>query len=230
MTLDKIANNQAKKEERERTMKSRPHMNGYCHRTIIVMIVLITLLGLGVNGCSQQSAEKAGEGAVMGGAVGAVGGFVTSLVFGGNPMEGAARGAVYGASTGATAGAIAGSQQEKAQKQQQSVETEKIRKKIGDDAFNGAVALIQCKREVAIANARIAAKDKDEDKALAGLWIEALTYADNKEEDKAREMFPQIVEKDGKIDTNEQAEDRMRQGLQRLGDIREKHALPRVCP
>lgn len=166
----------------------------------------------------------------MGGAVGAVGGFVTGLVFGGNPMESAARGAVYGASTGATAGAIAGAQEDKAKKQKQSADNEIIRKKIGDDAYNGAVALIQCKYEVALANARIAAKDKDEDKSLAGLWIETITYADSKQEDKAREMFPQIVEKDKKIDTNEQAESRMRQGLQRLGEIREEHGLPRVCP
>jgi hypothetical protein len=180
-------------------------------------------------GCSKHSAERAGQGAVMGGTVGAVGGFVTGLVFGGNAMENAARGAVYGASTGAASGAIAGAQENKARKQQQSFEEEKIRQKIGEDAYNGVVALIHCKHEVALANAHIAAKKEDRNQALAGLWVEALTYADSKQENKAREMFPRIIEKDGKITSGDQAETHMRQYLQKLMDLRKAQDLPQVC-
>lgn len=193
--------------------------------------MVLSLLGLLLiaASCTQHQAQRAGEGAAVGAVVGAVGGLVTSLVFGGNALEGAARGAVYGASTGATAGAIAGAQEESAMKQKQQADAEKIKKLVGDDAFNGIVALAQCKHEVALANARIASNDKNQDRALAGLWLQALAYADHREENKAREVFPLIIEKGGKTTTPQQAEEKMRQALERLGEIREQNGMPRVC-
>jgi hypothetical protein len=192
----------------------------------------IALLGIGLLlavGCTKQQAKQAGEGATMGAVVGAVGGLVTGLVFGGNPIESAAAGAVFGASTGATAGAISGAQQESAQKEQQRAKGEEFRKKFGDDAYNGAVALAQCKHEVALANAAIVSKDPDKDKALAGLWLEVLSRADNKQEDQARALFPAVVEKDPEVKTDVQAEEKMRRALQKLMEIRAENDLPQVC-
>jgi hypothetical protein len=195
-------------------------------RAIVVIASICLLIS---TACTKQTAQRAGEGAAFGAAVGAVGGLVTGLVFGGNPLESAAVGAVYGASTGATAGAISGSREESAKREKQEADAEKFKKRFGEDAYNSIVALVQCKHEVALANATITAKDKDKDKALAGLWLEVLTYADNKEEAKARELFPVVVEKDAKIDSNAQAEEKMRRALQRLMEIRVDHGLPQVC-
>ncbi|MFZ5570234.1 MAG: hypothetical protein ACOZF0_07510 [Thermodesulfobacteriota bacterium] len=179
--------------------------------------------------CTKKTAKSAGKGAVIGGVVGAVGGLVTGLVFGGNPAESAARGAVYGASTGATAAAISSAMEDSAGKEQQDAEMAKLKERIGEDAFSGLKALAECKHEVALAFARTAAQRKEENYALAGLWLEVLTYADSRQESKARELFPAIVGKDPKIDSEAQAEETMRKASQKLMDIRESYSLPRIC-
>jgi hypothetical protein len=171
----------------------------------------------------------AGEGATTGAVVGAVGGLVTGLVFGGDPAESAARGAVWGASTGAAAGAMAGSRADQAEKKQRDAQLERLKAEIGDDAFNGLVALTDCKHEVALGYARTAAQSENDTHALAGLWIGVLTYADRREEDKARELFPNLIAKDAEIGSESQAEETMRKALQRLMDIRAEYNQPRVC-
>lgn len=193
------------------------------------LILLLCMTLLATAGCTKQTAKQAGEGATMGAVVGAVGGLVTGLVFGGNPIESAAAGAVFGATTGATAGAISGAQQESAKKQQQTARAEEFRKRFGEDAYNGVVALAQCKHEVALANAAVVRKESSEDKALAGLWLEVISYADNKQEEKARALFPTVVENDPEVKTDAQAEEKMRRALQRLMEIRAEHGLPQVC-
>lgn len=165
----------------------------------------------------------------MGAVVGGVGGLVTGLVFGGNAAESAARGAVYGASTGAAAGAIGGAREQSQIDEQQQADLEKLKAQVGVDAFNGLAALAECKHEVALANARTAVKQENSDYALAGLWLEVLTFADSRREDKARELFPTLIEKDARLSSAEQAEENMRQTLQKLMDIRAEHDLPRVC-
>jgi hypothetical protein len=89
-------------------MAKRTHHETHPTRCKSLLILLLGITLLTVPACSQRSMEQAGRGAVTGSAVGAVGGMVTALVFGGNVCEAAARGAVYGGSTGATAGAISG--------------------------------------------------------------------------------------------------------------------------
>lgn len=196
-----------------------------------VLIKLLAIFGvlLFLAACSRHTTKRAGEGATMGAVVGGIGGLVTGLVFGGNAMESAARGAVYGASTGAAAGAIAGAQEQSRMEEQTKADLEKLKERIGEDAYNGLVALAECKHEIALANARTAAKQENRDYALAGLWLEVLTHADSREEDKARALFPTLVEKDDKLSSEGQAEENMRQTLQKLMDIRGEHDLPRVC-
>jgi hypothetical protein len=196
-------------------------------RTGICISLLLCLLL--VAACSGTQRRAAGEGAAAGAVVGAVGGLVTGLVFGGNAAESAARGAVYGGSTGAAAGAMAGAKADAAQKQQRDAQLEQLKKRIGDDAFNGLAALAECKHDVSLAFAKTAAGSENRDYALAGLWLETLTYADRKQEDKARALFPEIVANDTKIKSDAQAEETMRQALQKLMDIRSEYNLPRVC-
>ena len=67
------------------------------------------------------------------------------------------------------------------------------------------------------------------DYALAGLWLEVLSYADMRQEDQARALFPVLIEKDADISSPDKAEELMRKALQRLMEIRGEHGLPKVC-
>jgi len=180
--------------------------------------------------CAGQSAKRAGQGGATGAVVGAAGGLVSALVFGGNVGEAAARGAVWGASTGAVSGAIVGAQEDQAHKKQRDAAVEKLKKNLGEDAFNGLAALTDCKHEVALSYARTAAKLNNQDFALAGLWLEVLTLADQKQEKKARTLFPTLIAKDTGISSEAQAEEHMRSALQGLMNIRGEYNLPKTCP
>ena len=189
----------------------------------------IALTLLLVVSCSTRSGQMAGKGAVGGAAAGAVGGLVSALVFGGDPAEAAARGAVYGGSVGAVSGAVAGAQMDQAAKEQRDAKLEKLKKEIGEDAYNGLEALADCKHDVALGYARTAAKSENKDHALAGLWLEVLSYGDSRQESQARALFPDLIAKDGQIRSEAQAEETMRKALLALMDIREQYQMPRVC-
>lgn len=193
--------------------------------SLLLMVALMTFPA-----CSKQTAQRAGQGAATGAVVGAVGGMVSAMVFGGNVGEAAARGAVWGGSTGAAAGAMSGAMAESNQKKaQQTAELENLRKQLGDDAFNGLAALAECKHEVAQGYGRTAAQSDNKDYSLAGLWLQVLAYADGGQEDQARTLFPDLVAKDSTISSESQAETEMREGLQKLKEIRQEHNLPKAC-
>lgn len=188
-------------------------------------------LSVQLSGCASDSyaAKGATKGATTGAVSGAVGGIFTALVFGGDPAEAAARGAVYGGAVGGTAGAIAGSEADRQVKQQHDAQLAKLRQQIGDETFRGLEALADCRHNVSLRQASKAQKSENPNYALAGLWLEVLSYADQKDETKARSLFPTLVEKDWDIKYEAQAEEAMRKGLNSLMDIREEYKLPRVC-
>jgi len=198
-------------------------------RKVIEIRMMAILCLAALTACSGHSGRMAAEGAATGAVVGAVGGLVSSLVFGGDPAESAARGATWGASTGAVSGAMTGARVDQAEKSQREAELARLKAEIGEDAFNGLEALADCKHEVALGYARTAAKSVNKNHALAGLWIEVLAYADHREENKARQLFPDLIAKDSKISEEAQAEETMQKALQRLMDIRGEYNLPRVC-
>ena len=200
------------------------------------MAILASVLT--ISGCAKDSYATKGavEGAKTGAIAGAVGGVVTSLIFGGNVGEAAARAAVFGASSGAVVGGMAGSSVDKSQGPPASPPTNsenelaKMRDELGVDAYNGIIALSDCKHDVAIANAREAGKSDNKESQLAGLWIEALAEADRQQEPAARALYPEIVAKDKKLKSNSDAEARLREGLNELGEIRESFGMTAVCP
>jgi hypothetical protein len=201
----------------------------YNHRAINLSILLSVTVFIFIN-CSSQTAQRAGQGAAGGAVVGAVGGMVSALVFGGDVGDAAARGAVWGGATGATAGAMSGAVADSNQKKaQQAAELEALRKRLGDDAFSGLAALVECKHEVAQGYGRTAAGSDNPDFSLAGLWLQVLAYADNRQDDQARALFPDLVEKDSKLSSESQAETEMQAALQKLKDIRQEYKLPREC-
>ena len=105
-----------------------------------------------------------------------------------------------------------------------------MKAKLGEDAFAGLKALAQCKHGVAAEYAQTAQQGSNRDYALAGLWLEVLTLADQREEDQARTLFPQVIAKDAKVASEAQAEENMRKALQGLMKIRADHNLPATCP
>ena len=190
-------------------------------------------LALAAAGCSTESRQGAAQGATTGAAVGAVGGVVSALVFGGDVVEGAARGAVWGGSTGAASGAIAGAQvadQKKAAEQQQvAAELEKLRREVGDDAFLGLEALVDCKLPVALAYAETAQGSSNKDYALAGLWLELLTLSEQGKGDSARAQLPELVARDPQLKTTESAGVLLEEANSQVGNIREYYGLARNC-
>ena len=203
--------------------------------TNVQIMILAAACVLSVACSSGSEASKgAQQGATTGAVAGAVGGMVTALVFGGNVADAGARGAVAGASSGAVVGGMSGSQRDKQKEQQQvadqDAELAKLRQQIGDDAFDGMVALAKCNHGVAVANAGVAMKSGNSDYALAGLWVNVLSSADQRNESEARSRFPEIVAQDKKVKTEAEAEQAMREALQQLMNIREANNLPKICP
>lgn len=186
-------------------------------------------------GCASDSHQAQGveKGATTGAVAGAVGGMFTALVFGGSVAEAGARGAVYGGASGAVVGGMAGAEADRAEEaERQAVreaEIEEFKNQVGPDAFNGVVALTECKHAVAVANAQEAAKSDNDDYALAGLWVEVLSEADRNNEPGARALFPELIRMDDKISSDADAEAGMQKALQQLGEIRADYDLPAVC-
>jgi len=189
----------------------------------------VLILGVLLSACGEYAAKGAGTGATTGAVSGAVGGLVSALVFGGDAGEAMARGAVYGGAVGATAGAMGGAQVDKKVEQQRQATAEALRTQIGDDAYDGLEALADCEHDVSLKQAELARQSDNPNFSLAGLWLEVLSYADQGNEARARELFPEVVAKDWNIKTEAEAEADMRETLNKLMDIREQYNLPRVC-
>ena len=179
----------------------------------------------------------AGEGAVKGAAsgalAGAASGLVSALIWGGDPGEHMARGATAGATIGAVGGAVEGSSRARAEKDyraaQEQQEIEQFRRDIGTEAFDGIVALAECKHDLAVANARLAAESKNSNHALAGLWVQALTFADQGDENSLDGIAPEIVRWDREVTDDVQFRNELSKTSVELKDIRSEYNLPRQC-
>ena len=118
---------------------------------LIGLLSMLLFGAMGASGCASDSyaAKGAGKGAGTGALAGAVGGAATALIFGGNVGEAAARGAVYGGASGAVVGGLSGAEADRRVAEQKRAEYERrvaeFREEIGTDAFNGFVALAECK-------------------------------------------------------------------------------------
>jgi len=149
------------------------------------------------------------------------------------PAEYMARGATAGATVGAIGGAVQGSNRAKAEKDAQAAreqrEIEKFRRDIGSDAFDGVVALAECRHEVAVANGRVAARSTNGNHALAGLWVQALTFEDQGNQAGLDAITPEIIQWDRGVSDAEQLNRELKSGYQGLVDIRAEYGLPLSC-
>jgi len=197
--------------------------------------VLIAATCFVASGCASDSyaAKGAAQGATTGAVAGAVGGMMTALIFGGDVVDAGARGAVYGGTTGAVAGGMAGSKADKAAAEQEQArkaqEIETFRQEIGADAFNGVVALVECKHEIALANAQQAMQSRNSDHSLAGLWLEILTEADRNNDARSQALFPELVSRDREVSSVSNADSRTQDALQEVRNIRTEYDLPVDC-
>ena len=191
--------------------------------------ILIALMLL-ITACGPQSAKRAGQGAAVGGLSGAAAGMVSALIWGGNVGEAAARGAAWGATSGAVSGAIVGSQEDQAVAQQQRAKAEKeLKQKLGDDGFAGLAALVQCKHKVALGYAETAQESSKEKYRQAGLWLEALTYYDQGELNKAESMYDELIAAHDDITSTQEVDGYTREAIEGLTNIRKKERLPVSC-
>ena len=197
--------------------------------TYKLKLLLVLVLGLHLSGCGEYAAKGAGTGATTGAVSGAVGGLVSALVFGGDAGEAMARGAVYGGAVGATAGAMGGAQVDSKIEQQRQAEAEKIRAKIGDDAFDGLKALANCDHDISLKQANLAQQSDNPNFSLSGLWLEVLSYADQGNDARTRSLFPDVVKKDWDINNEAEAEATTEKTMNQLMDIREQYKMPRTC-
>jgi len=192
----------------------------------------IPLVIFSVVGCAGAG-QGAVEGAASGALAGAASGLVSALVWGGDPGEHMARGATAGATIGAVGGAVQGSQRAKAEKDhkaaQEQREIEQFRRDIGNDAFDAVVALAECRQEVAIANAKVAANSTNANHALAGLWVQALTFEDQGDQASLDAIASQIIQWDRGVADSDQFNRELKSGYQDLIDIRAEYALPLSC-
>jgi hypothetical protein len=201
------------------------------NRIIKLMAAILAIMA--VTACSTESRQGAAQGAATGAAVGAVGGIVTALVFGGDVGNAAARGAVWGGSTGAASGAIQGAQvadrNKAAQQKKDEQELAKLQKAIGNDAYFGLEALVDCKLPVAKAYAETAQGNKKKDHALAGYWLEALVLAEGDKQQELKAMLPEVVAKDSKVASVEIAASELSNARIELEQIREYFGVKKNC-
>lgn len=194
---------------------------------------LIVVMVSTAAGCGANAQRGAAEGAATGAMAGAVGGMFTAWVFGGDVARAGARGAAYGGSSGAVVGGMAGARVDDAmavrEQARQDAQIKEFRENIGTDAFNGLVALGECKHQIALANAREAAKSGQKNFVMAGVWVEVLTEADSNRAEAASALFPRLVSLDRDVKTEADAQAQTTELLRRLQEIRVEYGLPATC-
>ena len=210
-------------------------LEAFRYRFFEVSCLFIAAACVSASGCASDShaAKGASQGATTGAVAGAVGGMMTALVFGGNVAEAGARGAVYGGTTGAVAGGMSGSRADKAEAEraeaQRLQEIEEFRRSIGNDAYNGVVALAECKHEIALANAREAIKTNNAGFSLAGQWLEVLTETDRGNAAAAQALLPDLAARDSELADTQAAEVAVDSTMQKLRQIRSDYDIPVDC-
>jgi len=195
-----------------------------------------TALMLGIvlaTGCTANQQQGATRGATVGTVAGAAGAMMGALVFGGDVGDAALRGAVIGATSGAVAGTMSGSEKDRreaeAREKEYRKQLEALRKEIGDDAFEGSSQLVKCKHEIALAYGRTAAQSTNPDYAVAGLWLQALTHADQGDIAALDPVLATIVANDPGIGDMAAAEQELAAASGAIVDIRQRNGLPVAC-
>ena len=185
------------------------------------------LLGLiwAVGACSSPE----GRGAVVGGVSGAFGGALygglIGEVSGEGTAEGAATGAAAGAVIGGTAGALRANQLSRTSEINAAIMSQSV---VGDMGL-GVDKLTRCQHGAALREAKTARASMNPERALGGLWLEALTKADIGGLPAAQPYVPTLAAADLEFSTETQVEGHLQTLLTDLATTRRQSGLPEVC-
>ncbi|WP_220721032.1 hypothetical protein [Agarivorans litoreus] len=169
---------------------------------------------------------------------GAAGGLVSGLIWGGDPLESAARGAAVGAASGAAVGAVQDAKQSSAKEApQQASENssnelpskEQLVAAIGEPAVDGIVALAKCDYSGALSNAQLSKTASEPHYQEAGVWLEALSYAETGDVEKLNASYAEIIKLDKKVSNVLEVQTELSDSLSKLKKIRTQYNLPESC-
>jgi len=191
------------------------------------------------SGCASDSA--AGKGAAQGASVGMVGGAVAgavgSLLWGGNPVEGAVKSGITGAAAGAAVGGMSGAQRDRAAKEKSAkaandfdTNQAELRKRIGDRNYSTAVLLTQCKHKEAIASTQetLASSKNPQERQYAWL-IQSVAAEESGDKQLASSIYPKIVQEDSsRVSVDKLRADAL-EGVIKVQNARRQHGLPPTC-
>jgi hypothetical protein len=88
---------------------------------------------------------------------------------------------------------------------------------------------VSCDHQDALKDADNAKQSSNPNFAVSGYWLELLSYADQGNGDKIKELMPGVVEKDWDINSEAEARTSLLQLQDKLMDIREEYKLPKKC-
>jgi len=205
---------------------------------LLAIIFAVAAVAL-ANGCASDS--EAGKGAAQGASIGMVGGAVAgavgSLLWGGNPVEGAVKGGVTGAASGAAVGGMTGAQRDHAAKEKgaqpaNDFDTNQaaLRKRIGDRNYATAVLLTQCRHKEAIASSQetLAATKDPQERQYAWL-IESVAAEESGDKALAASLYPKMAQEDSSRGGVDKLRADALEGVIKVQNARRQHGLPPTC-
>jgi hypothetical protein len=206
-------------------------------------LAIIVALGAALlaSGCASDSAagKGASQGASLGMVGGAVAGAVGSLLWGGNPVEGAVKGGMVGAASGAATGAMAGSQRDRAAKEQSAARPPandfdanqaELRKRIGDRNYATAVLLTQCRHKEAIASSEeTLTVTKDPQERQYAWLIQSVAAEESGDKALAGSLYPKMAKEDPARGSAEKRRADALEGVMKVQAARKAHGLPPLC-
>jgi hypothetical protein len=190
-------------------------------------------------GCASDSA--AGKGAAQGASVGMVGGAVAgavgSLLWGGNPVEGAVKSGITGAAAGAAVGGMSGAQRDRAAKGSAAktandfdTSQAELRKRIGDRNYSTAVLLTQCRHREAIASTQeTLASSKDPQERQYAWLIQSVAAEESGDKQLASSIYPKIAQEDSSRGGVDKLRADALEGVIKVQNARRQHGLPPTC-
>jgi hypothetical protein len=98
---------------------------------------------------------------------------------------------------------------------------------IGEDNWNGLIALVDCQHQRAHLLAQAGSTMDNEEFRLASIWLEAMIVVDQKRMDEAQGFFEQIADRDPEIDTVQQASIEVDKAILDVRDYRREEGI--VC-
>jgi hypothetical protein len=96
---------------------------------------------------------------------------------------------------------------------------------VGEDNWNGLLALVECQHQRAHLLAQAGATLDNEEYRLASLWLEAMILVDQKNQDGAAPYFERLAAGDPEIDTAQQASIEVDKAILDIRDYRREEGI-----